>query len=119
MHCTVKINWKSGAYDLGEPPVIEEPYDCTVDTSGNLIDDSARSDAIDRAFDRADAWVSSVGSTYNLYSYSTINGSVDMVGYEVTTITVVDEPEHEYEVGAYICDTCGAVETYGTPTQIR
>lgn len=119
MHCTVKINWKSGAYDLGEPPVIEEPYDCTVDTSGNLIDDSARSGAIDRAFDRADAWVSSVGSTYNLYSYSTINGSVDMVGYEVTTITVVDEPEHEYEVGAYICDTCGAVETYGTPTQIR
>lgn len=122
-HSTLKINWMAGAYTLGDPPTIEEYYDYEVDTDGNPIGDwtSAQNVAIDAAFARANEWLKSVGATSyaGYYSYSSHRGSVDMVGYEVTTITVVDEPEHEYEVGAYICDTCGAVETYGTPTQIR
>ncbi len=123
-HYTVKINWKEQAYALGDAPSISEDFEVTVDTDGNRTSDfsSAQYDAEERAMDRAKDWLSSVGVSSafaGYYSSSTITGSLEQVGYEVTTITVVDEPEHEYEVGAYICDTCGAVETYGTPTQIR
>ena len=123
-HYTVKINWKEQAYALGDAPSISEDFEVTVDTDGNRTSDfsSAQYDAEARAMDRAKDWLSSVGVSSafaGYYSSSTITGSLEQVGYEVTTITVVDEPEHEYEVGAYICDTCGAVETYGTPTQIR
>ena len=123
-HYTVKINWKEQAYALGDAPSISEDFEVTVDTDGNRTSDfsSAQYDAEARAMDKAKDWLSSVGVSSafaGYYSSSTITGSLEQVGYEVTTITVVDEPEHEYEVGAYICDTCGAVETYGTPTQIR
>lgn len=122
-HCKVTINWTDGAKSFGNPPSITEDFDRKVDTSGNPTGDAVDSGAKSRAAARAKEWLIGAGcpesDVSGYFSWSASFGSIDKVGYTKTTNTVVDEPEHEYEVGAYVCDTCGAVETYGTPKQIR
>lgn len=120
-HCEVQINWKSNAKDLGNPPSITISFDRKVDTSGNPYDNNAENDATGKAMNKADEWLKAQGveNCSGYYSWQTNKGSTDKINYNKTTTTVVDEPEHEYEVGAYVCDNCGAVETYGTPKQIR
>lgn len=120
-HCTVQINWNSYAKELGDPPSIKISFDRKVDTSGKPYDNDAEKDATNQAIGKANEWLNGMGvSDYgHYYSYQTNSGSTDKINYNKTTTTVVDEPAHEYEVGAYVCDNCGAVTTYGTPKQIK
>lgn len=120
-HCTVQINWNSYAKELGDPPSIKISFDRKVDTSGKPYDNGAEKDATNQAIGKANEWLNGMGvSDYgHYYSYQTNSGSTDKINYNKTTTTVVDEPAHEYEVGAYVCDNCGAVTTYGTPKQIK
>ena len=92
-----------------------------MDTSGKPYDNGAEKDATNQAIGKANEWLNGMGvSDYgHYYSYQTNSGSTDKINYNKTTTTVVDEPAHEYEVGAYVCDNCGAVTTYGTPKQIK
>ena len=121
-HCEVQINWKSNAKDLGNPPSITISFDRKVDTSGKPYDNNAENDATSKAMDKADEWLRAQGveNCSGYYSWQTNKGSTDKINYNKTTTTVVDEPAHEYECAAYVCDSCGAVEIVpGTEKKIR
>ena len=121
-HCEVQINWNGNAKALGDPPSIKVAFDRKVDTSGKPYDNSAEEQATVKANEKADEWLKSMGIESGFggyFSWQTNKGSTDKINYNKTTITVVDEPAHEYEVGAYVCDNCGAVTIYGTPKQIK
>lgn len=120
-HCTVQINWNSYAKELGDPPSIKISFDRKVDTSGKPYDNGAEKDATNQAIGKANEWLNGMGvSDYgHYYSYQTNSGSTDKINYNKTTTTVVDEPAHEYEVVAEVCDGCGHVTYIGTPKQIK
>ena len=106
----------NGHYD--ERPTIRVAFDREVDVDGIPFNNEAEKEATADAISQADAWLKSIGINEPLFSYQTNKGSTDYVNYQENAYTVIDEPEHVYEVGAYVCENCGNVETYGTPTLI-
>ena len=122
-HCEVQINWMhsecftdeefyNGHFD--EHPDITEPFEFMVDMDGNAIEnwEDAYYEALDKALSRAHAWTESIGIKDPRCSWQ-VNGfysEPEKINYEENPYNVIDEPEHEYECTAYICDTCGAVE---------
>ena len=121
-HCEVQINWNSNAKALGDPPSIKVAFDRKVDTSGKPYDNSAEEQATVKANEKADEWLKSMGIESGFggyFSWQTNKGSTDKINYNKTTTTVVDEPAHEYEVVAEVCDGCGHVTYIGTPKQIK
>lgn len=121
-HCEVQINWNGNAKALGDPPSIKVAFDRKVDTSGKPYDNSAEEQATIKANEKADEWLKSMGIESGFggyFSWQTNKGSTDKINYNKTTTTVVDEPAHEYEVVAEVCDGCGHVTYIGTPKQIK
>lgn len=118
-HCEVQINWMrspyftedeyyNGHYD--ERPTIRVAFDREVDTDGIPFNHDAERAATEEALTQAHEWLSSIGISEPRCSYQTNRLYTDKVNYQENPYTVIDEPEHEYECTAYICDTCGAVE---------
>ena len=118
-HCEVQINWMrcdfytddeyyNGHFD--ERPTIRVPFDREVDTDGIPFNHDAERAATNEALTQAHAWLRSIGINEPRCSYQTNRLYTDKVNYQENPYTVIDEPEHEYECTAYICDTCGAVE---------
>ena len=126
-HCHVKINWALNCDYNGhedEKPSISVDFEYKVDKDGNPLDQdemqALRSAAVDLAFKKALDWMKSVGAEETGYfSYSTIRDSLDKINYQENPYTVVDEPEHEHERAAYVCENCGSVCFYGEDKLIR
>ena len=121
-HCEVQINWMHSAWytdeeyyngHFDERPDIREPFEFKVDMDGNPIEDwnAIQREAIARALTRAHAWTESIGIYESRCSWQTnvFYDELEKINYQENPYTVIDEPEHEYECTAYICDTCGAV----------
>lgn len=118
-HCEVQINWMQSSFftddeyyngHFDERPTIKVPFDREVDTDGIPFNHDAERAATDEALTQAHAWLKSIGINEPRCSYQTNRLYTDKVNYQENPYTVIDEPEHEYECTAYICDTCGAVE---------
>lgn len=118
-HCEVQINWMRSPYftddeyynsHYEERPTIKVAFDREVDTDGIPFNHDAERAATDEALTQAHEWLRSIGINEPRCSYQTNRLYTDKVNYQENPYTVIDEPEHEYECTAYICDTCGAVE---------
>lgn len=118
-HCEVQINWMQSSFftddeyyngHFDERPTIKVPFDREVDTDGIPFNHDAERAATDEALTQAHAWLRSIGINEPRCSYQTNRLYTDKINYQENPYTVIDEPEHEYECTAYVCDTCGAVE---------
>lgn len=128
-HQYIEIVWYDDCDYNGhaaEAPLIQVPYEYEIDSEYQVVDDNEYyqkwTGALREAYSEAESWLDSVGAHengINNFTYLTCAGRLELFNYEEHTYTVVDEPEHEYECGAYVCDTCGAVCFYGEAKKIR
>ena len=128
-HQYIEIVWYEDCDYNGhasEAPLIQVPFQYEIDSEYQVVDDNEYylewTAAVKEAYAEAEAWLDSVGAHengINNFTYLTCAGRLELFNYEEHTYTVVDEPEHEYECGAYVCDTCGAVCFYGEVRQLR
>ena len=128
-HQYIEIVWYEDCDYNGhaaEAPLIQVPYEYEIDSEYQVVDDNEYyqkwTGALREAYSEAESWLDSVGAHengINNFTYLTCAGRLELFDYEEHTYTVVDEPEHEYECGAYVCDTCGAVCFYGEAKKIR